>query len=175
MVVLQMLSQEGVGRTRGFEVCFCELQSSWVWRGTTRTPNRAVTARTMCTYLHKTLPCVPTVLSVCDTFQQVDEMGSTEPQGLAGTPGGMAFCFPTFTSAPRAVFLSFNYPDDSCSVSRCFYISFLSQTTAGTAGNVKIAVEKQGDANPMPDSPTDCACLCRMEVFTRLVSGANEI
>lgn len=43
------------------------------------------------------------------------------------------------------------------------------------AGNVKIAAEKQGDANLMPDSPTDCACLCSTEVFTRLVSGANEI
>lgn len=56
-----------------------------------------------------------------------------------------------------------------------FKIYFLSQTTTGMAGNVKIAAEKKGDAHLKPGSPTASAWLCSMEVFTRPISGANEI
>lgn len=56
-----------------------------------------------------------------------------------------------------------------------FLIYFLSQTTAGMAGNAKIAADNQGAAQLRPGSVTACACSCSTEVFTHPVSGANEI
>lgn len=56
-----------------------------------------------------------------------------------------------------------------------FLIYFPSQTTAGMAGNAKIAADSQGAAQLRPGSVTACACSCSTEVFTHPVSGANEI
>lgn len=63
---------------------------------------------------------------------------------------------------------SFNYLDDSCSVSRCFLNIF-------PLPNNHWNGRKCSNSSIETESPTACAWSCSAEILTGFVSGANEI